>query len=393
MSSRNESRAWDFISDAFYPDWLGGLQRYSTELAEVAASRQGSVSLWTRIWHAGGDDLIRRELPDANVHSVGKMLPSRFRGLLLMVASLLGMSFGFKLRGDVRVAHTAVLGNLFLARKSPATQIYVFHASPSLEMQARAIQTGTYTVKRRLHSWALRRLELRCLSKADIIVVLSEYSRSLVASLLPASSSKVHVIPGGTKIGSSLELPSDTRSKEIVTVRRLEWRMGIDILLDAFARSELASDGWSVRIVGDGAEKHTLQRLAKSLGIESEVEFTGRVSEEQKAEILKGARFFVLPTRAHEGFGLATVEAMASGVIPIVTSVGASPEIVGRLNPLLICSPDADSLAETLRYWTRAEQESSYAALGDLSREVAASYGWPAVFAKLEELIPAVEVR
>lgn len=391
MSSVDESRSWDFISDAFYPDWLGGLQRYATELAEAAQSRQGTVYLWTRTWQDRGGEFIQAELPGADVHSVGGWLPSSLRGPLLTLASLVGVSLGFRLKGRVRIAHTAVLGNLFFARNSPMIQIYVFHASPSLELQAKAIETGTYSLKRRLHCWMLRHLELSCLSKADKVVVLSEYSRSIVESLSPRSSPKVKIIPGGTQIDEEFQAtPPARKPKKLVTVRRLEWRMGIDILLEAFARCDIAHEGWTLQVVGEGSERENLERLAKSLGIGSAVEFTGRVSEEKKAQILKDARFFVLPTRAHEGFGLATVEAMAAGAVPIVTSVGASPEIVGRLDPMLICLPDADSLAETMRHWTRDERSASYSSLCASSREIAVTYGWSSVYAKWKQLISEV---
>lgn len=383
--------SWDFISDAFYPDWIGGLQRYATELAVAAQQAGGDVSIWTRVWSHGGLAQLQEGLPGARVRGLGDRIPKRFRGLIILGRSLLGLSAAGRLSGTVRVAHTAVLGNLFFSPNSSAMQIYVFHASPSLELRAKAASTGPFTLKQRLHSLVLLNLERRCLSKADKVVVLSEYSKSLVSQVAPSATPKVVVLPGGSKtpdLGAS-DRSRDARPKKLVTVRRLEWRMGIDLLIEAFARSQVMHEGWILEIVGSGSEFDSLVSLAESLGVASAVSFSGRVSDEEKLAILSEASLFILPTRAHEGFGLATVEAMSAGVIPIVTAVGASPEIVGQLDEALICSPTVSSLTDAIVRWTRSERTEGYADLRERSRAIASTYGWDVVYGRWRELVLA----
>lgn len=48
------------------------------------------------------------------------------------------------------------------------------------------------------------------------------------------------------------------------------------------------------------------------------------------------ADLFVLPTVAYEGFGMSTVEALAAGTPVVGTPVGATPEILGPLDPQLV---------------------------------------------------------
>ena len=56
--------------------------------------------------------------------------------------------------------------------------------------------------------------------------------------------------------------------------------------------------------------------------------FLGFVPQEELPVIYAGARLFVYPSR-YEGFGLPVVEAMASGVPVITSSVSCLPEIAG----------------------------------------------------------------
>lgn len=58
---------------------------------------------------------------------------------------------------------------------------------------------------------------------------------------------------------------------------------------------------------------------------------------------------FVVPTQALEGFGLITVEAMASGVPVMATPVGGNREILSGFRPeLLFRGTDSEAIAEGL---------------------------------------------
>jgi glycosyltransferase involved in cell wall biosynthesis len=75
----------------------------------------------------------------------------------------------------------------------------------------------------------------------------------------------------------------------------------IDIAVDAFTRF-----GLPLVVVGDDPEGRRLRRIAGPT-----VTFTGRIPDEQVAEVLAGARALVVT--AVEEFGIAAVEALAAG--------------------------------------------------------------------------------
>nr|WP_285290118.1 glycosyltransferase [Arthrobacter sp. ISL-72] len=275
-------------------------------------------------------------------------------------------------------------------------QIYVFHASAGHELLTEAAAVGRVSRSVKLKGAVLLRLERRCIRRADAVVVLSDFSRRLIEQLHPTTRpQRVVVIPGGTTVEPELSSDKDLsprsgRLRRIVVLRRLEWRMGVDILFEAFAGSTAQKEGWQLDIVGTGSQEQHLKTFAAELGIGDSVIFHGRVSEEKKTQILEAATLSVLPTRALEGFGLATVEAMSHGVIPIVTSAGASPEIVLPIDERLICEPAVESIRSSIDYWACERSDNELSEIRTACRTRAQEFSWESVFAAYETLIKSL---
>lgn len=77
-------------------------------------------------------------------------------------------------------------------------------------------------------------------------------------------------------------------------------------------------------MVGEGPERESAESLCEKLGIEDKVKFLGKSSEIDK--ILCFSDLFLLPSET-ESFGLAALEAMASGVPVISSNTGGIPEV------------------------------------------------------------------
>src|SRR6202012_765957 len=78
-------------------------------------------------------------------------------------------------------------------------------------------------------------------------------------------------------------------------------------------------------LVGDGPERSGAESLCRELGLEDDMRFVGK--QEQMEEILAIADLFLL-TSEYESFGLAALEAMASGVPVVSTNAGGLSEIM-----------------------------------------------------------------
>ena len=77
-------------------------------------------------------------------------------------------------------------------------------------------------------------------------------------------------------------------------------------------------------LVGDGPERSSAEGLCRQLGLYDDMRFVGK--QEQIEDILAIADLFLL-TSEYESFGLAALEAMASGVPVVSTNAGGLPEI------------------------------------------------------------------
>jgi glycosyltransferase involved in cell wall biosynthesis len=202
-------------------------------------------------------------------------------------------------------------------------------------------------------------LERRAVARARRILVLSAFSRRLLLGRHPACSARVSVVRGGFE-ATFLEPPAEpavaVRARHriaaddlfLLTTRRLEPRMGLEELLAALA--ELDDPRVTLVLTGDGAHRTWLERLAGDLGVTERVRFAGRVSETELRALYGAADLFVLPTIAYEGFGMSTIEALASGTPVLGTAVGATPEILSPVDESLVVErADARALAEGIR--------------------------------------------
>ncbi len=121
-------------------------------------------------------------------------------------------------------------------------------------------------------------------------------------------------------------------------------------------------------LVGDGPEKKPAEDLSRRKGISDKVIFFGNSSEIDK--ILCFSDLFILPSEK-ESFGLAALEAMASGVPVISTNTGGLPEVneqgvsgyLSDVGDIRDMSQKALSILrdpDTLTRFKRQAQESAY---------------------------------
>jgi glycosyltransferase involved in cell wall biosynthesis len=90
---------------------------------------------------------------------------------------------------------------------------------------------------------------------------------------------------------------------------------------------------------------HTGERLAADAAANLRV--TGRLSDEDLDALFASASVYVQAS-LHEGFGLSLAEAMLAGAVPVVTSAGALPEVVGETG-VTIAEPTAPAVAAGIR--------------------------------------------
>ena len=78
-------------------------------------------------------------------------------------------------------------------------------------------------------------------------------------------------------------------------------------------------------MVGDGPERGPAEHLAGQLGVRDSIDFVGKQNHVER--LIRTAHVLVMPSEM-ESFGLAALEAMACGVVPVATNVGGVPELI-----------------------------------------------------------------
>lgn len=79
-------------------------------------------------------------------------------------------------------------------------------------------------------------------------------------------------------------------------------------------------------MVGDGPDRGPAEHLARELKVERHVSFLGKQNHVER--LIPVAHVLLMPSEM-ESFGLAALEAMACGVVPVATRVGGVPELIG----------------------------------------------------------------
>jgi phosphatidylinositol alpha-1,6-mannosyltransferase len=127
-------------------------------------------------------------------------------------------------------------------------------------------------------------------------------------------------------------------------VARLDHHKGIDTVIRALPAVRAAFPAARYAVAGSGSRKETLEKLVAELRLEDAVRLLGFVPDEDLPALYNAADLFVLASRRYdllvEGFGIAVVEASASGLPVIGSRSGGIPEAVREGVTGLIIEPD-----------------------------------------------------
>lgn len=136
----------------------------------------------------------------------------------------------------------------------------------------------------------------------------------------------------------------------ICFVGQLIKRKGIDILLRAVEEG-LSECDFQLTIIGSGEMEESLRKLADALGVQSRVEWKGRLPSNEVAAEISNSDVLVLPSR-EDGWGAVVNEALMLGV-PVVCSsaCGAQDLIRSEWRGSVFPTENAIALAHELRKW------------------------------------------
>lgn len=223
------------------------------------------------------------------------------------------------------------------------------------------------------------------LEKLSLRIAVSQAARD---TALAHHGREVVILPNGvdTKFFSEAKPRSEWQGKSVAFIGRFEEpRKGLEILIDALPR--VIADHPDIRLFvagpGDPSEVTMPREVA------ARTMFLGRVSEEEKASLLKSVSLYVAPNTGGESFGIILAEAMSAGTPIIASNIEAFVDVLHGAGAHFE-NGNSDQLAEQMLRLLRSDQERQ--ALSERGVHMAAKYDWSLVASELITIYETVSL-
>lgn len=348
------------LTNVVAPDKLGGLERYVRELADRLALKGAQVTVISKRVKPG-DEV--RELSPSGVRIIRYDGPSKKNPLFAIAYPLVtarGVNRAIREAqneneaGRKPVIHCHFPVPALVPAVLRRTYVYTCHAPVYKEILPE--RQGSYALPGRVQSLAVRALrfaERMVLRRARQVVTLSAFVKGEVSDLDPSVGARVQLIPGGldTTWFSPAEtaVSRDGKGPVLFTARRLVDRTGVENLVKAMPSIIRRIPDLQLYVAGSGPRESAIRDLIDANELHNCVTLLGRVSDESLRDWYRSADLAVTPTKDLEGFGLSTAEALSCGTPALVTPVGANPEVVDGLSPLMVASgADPEGIANAV---------------------------------------------
>ncbi len=253
-------------------------------------------------------------------------------------------------------------------RESRSVNVATFHAyagwSPAYELGSRA------------YGSAVDRLHGR--------IAVSAAARHFIDRYFPGD---YKVIPNGVDVDRFARAVPIARWQDgtpnLLFVGRHEPRKGLLDLLKAFRILRRSGYDCRLLIVGSGPQEREARRYVATRRL-GDVEFLGRVADDEKAALYRTADVFVSPATGRESFGIVLLEAMAAGTAIVCSDIHGYKGVVRRGEQGLLVPPrEPAELAAALA--RLLADDALRARMGASGTARAREFSWERVTAKVDD--------
>lgn len=173
--------------------------------------------------------------------------------------------------------------------------------------------------------------------------VVSQTSEDRTKYLKWLPHNKHKIIPNIVSVNDTPNTELPCKEKVVIAVGRLTHQKGFDLLLQAWALSK--TNGWCLKIIGDGEDYSKLMSLIDELNIKN-AEIIG--FQKNINLYYESSEIFVLSSR-FEGLGMVLIEALSYGLACISFDCPAGPKsIISSDNGVLIPTGDIKKLSQAI---------------------------------------------
>lgn len=357
----------------FLPKWVGGTEIATYHIAKKLSKKGHEVHVITSL---DGAFLKRECLEGFIVHRV-RIYKIRLIGILIYYANVFKVLV--KIGPDIAISQS------------------IFSSFPALILKCLAkpyVVWGRGTdVYLNLENKFWNFLGFFVLKKANAVVALTNDMRKRLTAI---RGNDVYVIGNGVTL-EKFEIKKEDARKMlgvndeqfvIMCIANLRPEKGINFLITSIKKVLTYDKRALLLLVGSGSMLCELKNLVKTLNLDENVHFLGKIDNNVIPLYLSAADIFVLPSLS-EGLPNALLEAMAAGLPIIATRVGGIPYVVedGK-NGLLVNPGSPSDLTEKILLLMRSPELMKK--MSETNREKSKSYSWENVVSQLEKLLNKV---
>lgn len=307
------------IGNQWLQEYDGGLERFYFELLRhlpaTGTDYKGLVV---------GTEAVRK-MTGGNVVSFAK--PTELLPWRLFQCRRVGESLG---KVDLISVHFGLYGLPWLDQIGSKPSVIQFQGSWAGESGVEGAAGINERMKRLIETQVYRR--------ARRLLVLSHAFKQELVTRYGIDEGIVRIVPGGVDIDRFNMTLSKQEARErlgwprdrfiALSVRRQVRRMGLENLIDAARTLVKKRPDLLIFLGGTGPISGELDQRIQEYGLQDHVKRLGRVSDDDLPLAYRAADLSIVPSQFLEGFGLITLESMASGTPVLVTPVGGLPETV-----------------------------------------------------------------
>ena len=215
------------------------------------------------------------------------------------------------------------------------------------------------------------------IEKLSARIAVSEVARETLTLNLETDAV---VIPNGINVATFAESTFNDdwrRPNTIGFIGRFdEPRKGLKVLLDALPTIVKTIPDVRIMIAGPGEGLEIVKEVPPNL--RNKLTFLGRISEDDKAKLLKSVALYVAPNTGGESFGIILTEAMAAGTTVVASDIPAFSNVLsGGQYGALFSNENSLHLAGVITDLLSNPQRRT--ALGEMGKTAANRYDWSEV--------------
>lgn len=184
--------------------------------------------------------------------------------------------------------------------------------------------------------------------KNTTMITVSESSKESMLNIgFDEIRNDISIVKPGVKL-DNVKMVSKTKHPTVIYLGRLKEYKSIDIAISAFKHVKDQYPTAEFKIVGEGDNRQELEKLTQDLGLMNDIKFLGKVSDDEKWDLLASSWLMVQPS-SNEGWGITVIEANASATPVVASNVkGLKDSVKNPHTGLLVKHGDVQEFADAM---------------------------------------------